>query len=151
MEVKMRAGDDAGKKQTTAAVWVHGGEERRRLESKKHDVGVMLKIDGGGAAAGQGCGKGRGAVVLGTSGDRGSDREWRREEAAMIDEDWDADGGCAGWLCSWAFELGIGSDGSRHECRGLKHDGGVVIAYGHGPEVMSDSEIQGSTGASRWL
>ena len=40
------SGDDAGKKQTT--VWVHGGEERRRLESKKHGVGVMLKIDGAG-------------------------------------------------------------------------------------------------------
>ncbi|KAK9947906.1 hypothetical protein M0R45_003502 [Rubus argutus] len=66
----MRAGDDAEKKQATAAIWVHGGEERRRLEFEKHGVGVMLKIDGGdlGEAAGQGCGKGRGAAVLGTSG-----------------------------------------------------------------------------------
>ena len=52
----------------------------------------------------------------------------RGMEAAVIDEDWDADGGCAGWLCSRAFELGICSDGSRHECRGLKHSGGAVIA-----------------------
>ncbi|KAK9903066.1 hypothetical protein M0R45_001282 [Rubus argutus] len=149
----MRAGDDVVKKQTTVAVWVHGGEEQRRLESEKHGVGVMLKIDGGdlGAAAGQGCGKGRGTAVLGTSADRGSDREWRREEAVMIDGDWDFDGGCVGWLYSWAFELGICSDESRHECRGLKHGGGAVIAYRHGPEVMSDGEIQGSTGASRWL
>ena len=28
-------------------------------------------------------------------------------EAAVIDEDWDANGSCAGWLCSRAFELGI--------------------------------------------